>query len=53
MPEDKEVTGCTGKGDGVIMYPTAQLVSWRSLPVHPEANSLASCLASPPLLQNL
>lgn len=31
MPEDKEVTGWTGKGDAMIMYPTAQLVSWRRL----------------------
>lgn len=31
MPEDEEVTGWTGKGDGVIMYPLAQLVSWRRL----------------------
>lgn len=29
MPEDREVTGWTGKGVGVIICPTALLVSWR------------------------
>lgn len=31
MPQDVEVTGWTGRAHGVIMYPTAQLVSCRTL----------------------